>query len=77
MIKNRLLYLFLLLLSLRTSAQEQKFPIITDQFFQFTRIGEIKSTLASKYHIEIQLDEKVDLNYRITYWFKDISVDKG
>ncbi|MFM7019229.1 MAG: carboxypeptidase-like regulatory domain-containing protein [Aquirufa sp.] len=77
MIKNRLLYLFLLLFSLRTSAQEQKFPIITDQFFQFTRIGEIKSTLASKYHIEIQLDEKVDLNYRITYWFKDISVDKG
>ena len=77
MFKKLPLILLLAFISFQTQAQEKKFKIINDQFFQFTRIIDIKNTLQSKYQAEIQIDEKVDLNQRITYWFDHVALDKG
>ncbi len=77
MFKKLSVFLLLLTISLQVSAQEKKFKIIQDEFFDFKRIIDIKTALESKYKYPILLDEKVDPKTRISYWFNKISLEKG
>jgi hypothetical protein len=67
----------LLISSFQVVAQEKKFKIIQDEFFDSKRIIDIKNSLESKYQANIILDENVDPKTRIFYWFNKVPLDKG
>ncbi len=73
----KILLLIPFIFALRVQAQEVIEQIIKDEYFNFTDLKKVTDLLQRKYAVKIDIAPGVSPQEKITYWFADISVDKG